>query len=96
MKARRRKTAERPPGRYRVINPRGIPAGRFIIRERKGGKDTGRWFEGEEYDGDSVEHWLERGFIVPTDGGETIATDPALAMSVVVIDEEETEVSDDG
>ena len=53
-------------GRFRVINPRGIPKGRYIIRSGKR-----RYFEGNEYDGDSVEHWLERGFIEPMDGGVT-------------------------
>ena len=65
-----RKTKTKPPGRYRVVNPRGIPAGRHIIRTVRRGKEVGRWFEGDEYDGDSVEHWLERGFIVPIDGGQ--------------------------
>lgn len=87
MTAKRKK--ERLPGRYRVINPRGIPAGHFIIRNVKHGKETGRWFEGDEYDGDSVEHWLQRGFIVPVDGGE------AKVSTETVYPVEEMEVSGD-
>lgn len=68
------KQKARPPGRYVVVNPRGIPKGRHIIREVGPGpahKEKGRWYEGDEYDGDSVEHWLARGFITPVDDGET-------------------------
>ena len=88
MTAKRKK--ERPPGRYRVINPRGIPAGRHIIRAVRRGKETGRWFEGDDYDGDAVEHWLERGFIERVDGGVT-EVDEDKEMGTYPIEE----VSDD-
>lgn len=44
---------------YRVANPRGIPAGRYIIRagERM-------WFEGDIYDGPVTERFVRDGFIV--------------------------------
>ena len=50
-------------GPFVVINPRKIPKGRFIIREVVKGKEVGRWYAGDVYDGGKVEHWLERGFI---------------------------------
>lgn len=44
--------------RYVVANPRGIPAGRHILRvgER-------RWYEGDVYDGPVTERLVRDGFI---------------------------------
>ena len=47
-----------PKGPFTVINPRGVPEGRHIIRD-----GTVRFYEGDTYHGDNVEMWLERGFI---------------------------------
>ncbi len=47
-----------PTGPFTVINPRGIPAKRFIIRD-----GDVRFYEGDTYTGANVEMWLERGFI---------------------------------
>lgn len=50
--------------RYVVVNPRGIPAGRYIFRQGER-----RWFEGEVYDGDAPEEPLRRGFLIEASEG---------------------------
>lgn len=47
---------------YRVANPRGIPAGSYIIRV-----GDRRWFEGELYDGPVTERFVRDLFIVPVE-----------------------------
>lgn len=44
---------------YIVANPRGIPAGRHILRV--GDK---RWYEGDRYDGPLSERLIKGGFVV--------------------------------
>lgn len=48
------------PARYVVLNPRGIPAGSYIVRV-----GDRRWYEGDTYDGpvDHVANLVERGFL---------------------------------
>ena len=58
MATTKEKTKALPKGPFVVINPRGIPKGRFIIRD-----DDVRYFEGDTYAGEKVEMWLGRGFI---------------------------------
>ena len=58
-----------PSGSYIVANPRGIPAGRYIVRvgER-------RYFEGDAFEGVPPERFIRDGFVVEvkevTDGKE--------------------------
>lgn len=52
------KTKTTLQGSFVVLNPRSIPKGRFIIRD-----GNVRYFEGDTYNGDKADHWLERGFI---------------------------------
>ena len=54
MTTRKAETAKR----YRVANPRGLPAGKWVIRvgER-------RWFEGDEYDGPGTDRFVRDGFV---------------------------------
>ena len=54
-------------GRYRVLNPRGLPKGTWIIRFRnkKAGIDA-RWHEGDVFDpppGMDMERFLRDGFV---------------------------------
>lgn len=47
---------------YRVANPRGIPAGSYIIRV-----GDRRWCEGDLYDGPVTERFVRDLFIVPVE-----------------------------
>lgn len=51
-----------PTVTYRVANPRGIPAGSYIIRV-----GDRRWFEGDVYDGPVTERFVRDRFIVPVE-----------------------------
>lgn len=44
---------------YRVANPRGLPAGTWILRV-----GDRRWAEGDPYDGPVTTRFVEQGFIV--------------------------------
>ena len=44
---------------YIVANPRGLPAGSWIIRV-----GDRRWAEGDVYDGPVTERFIDNGFIV--------------------------------
>ena len=50
--------------RYVVANPRGIPAGRYILHARVGDEDR-YWFEGDDYDGPVTDRFVNERFIVP-------------------------------
>lgn len=69
-KRKAKEKTQHPPGMLVVVNPRGIPRGRHIFRDVRGGKEVGRWYEGDVYEGSKAEHLLERGLIVLADGGE--------------------------
>lgn len=49
---------------YVVANPRGIPKGRYIIRN-----GDQRWFEGDAFDGPVTPRLIRDGFIVEVPGG---------------------------
>jgi hypothetical protein len=62
-----RKTATKEGGRYRVLNPRGLPAGAWIIRfkSKAAGVDE-RWCEGDTLDppkGMDIKRFLRDGFV---------------------------------
>ena len=48
--------------RYIVANPRGIPAGKYILHSRIEEEDR-YWFEGDDYDGPVTERLVKNGFI---------------------------------
>ena len=52
-------------GHFLVANPRGIPAGRHILRI--GNK---RYFEGDVYDGPADERLVRDGFLVEVNDGQ--------------------------
>lgn len=56
------KPSIQPNVTYRVANPRGIPAGSYIIRV-----GDRRWFEGDVYDGPVTERFVRDRFIVPVE-----------------------------
>lgn len=56
------KPSIQPAVTYRVANPRGIPAGSYIIRV-----GDRRWFEGDAYDGPVTERFVRDRFIVPVE-----------------------------
>lgn len=58
----KRNPSIQPNVTYRVANPRGIPAGSYIIRV-----GDRRWFEGELYDGPVTERFVRDLFIVPVE-----------------------------
>ena len=64
MSEGRGKRNEERGKRYVVANPRGLPAGSWILREGER-----RWYEGEEYAGPSLEHVIERGLVVEVSDG---------------------------
>lgn len=49
--------------RWRVANPRGIPAGRHVLVTRVGDEDC-YWGEGDDYDGPVTDRLVDLGFIV--------------------------------
>lgn len=53
------------PVTYRVANPRGLPAGSWIVRI-----GDRRWCEGDPYDGPVTERLVAQGFIVEVHDGE--------------------------
>lgn len=55
---------------YIVANPRGLPAGTWIIRV-----DDRRWFEGDVYDGPVTERFVRDRFIVPVESVQKEAPD---------------------
>lgn len=65
---------KKAPNGYKVANPRGIPAGRFIVRTTRGGETTAF------YEGDAIEpsdafspqgwkSWIDGGFVVEVSDG---------------------------
>lgn len=51
-----------------VANPRGIPAGRYILRNGER-----RWFEGDAYDGPVTDRLVADRFIVPSPAGAGVS-----------------------
>lgn len=61
--------AKKKTGPYRVINPRGLPDGTWIIRDGERDKEgnwseLARYYDGDVYDGPNAEMWQKRGFVV--------------------------------
>lgn len=61
------KAKAQPAPVYVVRNPRGIPAGRHVLRSADGSR---RWYEGDVFDGEPASWLIERGLIeeVRSDG----------------------------
>ena len=63
--------------KYRVLNPRDIPKGRYIIRFKKGDEEQ-RYFEGDEFEppkGFDLERFVKGGFVEPVSAAKKVTKD---------------------